>query len=282
MTTVYVVHRICAVCGGESDQQKMASTSSWGSPDLDSRPGEPARSSLGLEVEVCPSCAYSAQDVSMAPYGAPAVVESEAYRAAVRDQRASPLAGAFRGMAMILEHAGKRDEAAWALIRSAWACDDGSPADVAAERRAEAAALMMRAHQDAIADAETALVVIDLLRRSGQFDEARLRCASELMHPIPDEVRWAMEYELELIAARDDRAHTFEEGSEARQRKVAGAPYLGREAPDASEKGCPVCGETNGRTMQSCPWCGRWVHLVCSVLHRHDQLIGDSRVSEVP
>jgi hypothetical protein len=51
----------CAVCGADSTQNVLASTSTHCPPDLDLRAGGPARWALQFQVQRCPFCGYCAE-----------------------------------------------------------------------------------------------------------------------------------------------------------------------------------------------------------------------------
>src|SRR5271155_2207768 len=69
----------CGVCGG-SVRPAFRAPQPEIAPDLDMRPGEPARSTLRDWVVVCSHCGAAAPDLGALPGSARAVVESDAYR----------------------------------------------------------------------------------------------------------------------------------------------------------------------------------------------------------
>ena len=58
MTTMFRQKYKCAVCGTEKEFYGIASTNSFGSPDLDLRPPEMQRSTMGQWIQQCPKCGY--------------------------------------------------------------------------------------------------------------------------------------------------------------------------------------------------------------------------------
>ena len=70
----------CAVCGVLGRKAVLASTSSFGPPDLDLRPNGPARWALPFKVQRCDACGYCADSIGSAPTNAKDVVESVVYR----------------------------------------------------------------------------------------------------------------------------------------------------------------------------------------------------------
>ena len=64
MSTMHEFHRTCAVCGATHRYRILTSTNAFGSPDLDLRPPQMKRGTMPLWVQECPSCGYTAEDVS--------------------------------------------------------------------------------------------------------------------------------------------------------------------------------------------------------------------------
>lgn len=83
-------------------------------PDLDLRPGEPARGTLKFWVQTCAGCGASAPDLAALPARARAVVEGAAYRA-----WQGPDAAFLRWAALATG-----TDAAEAMLQAAWALDD--------------------------------------------------------------------------------------------------------------------------------------------------------------
>jgi hypothetical protein len=86
----------CGECGETSSQFVLTSTSSFGPSDLDTRPAEPARSTLWLEVQRCPDCAYCAADITEKPgLDAHKTLGSDLYRSQLSDASYPELATPF-------------------------------------------------------------------------------------------------------------------------------------------------------------------------------------------
>lgn len=215
MTTFATGQVRCAVCGAESEQAILTSTSRFGHSDLDMRPAEPQRSALWLEVQQCPSCGYCAAAIDEAPDRATAVVESEEYRRLLDSPGLPGLANAFLCSALVHEAAGKHAEGGWAAVSAAWACDDADADHAGRICRARAVTLFRAAREkgEPFADdaGSEAAVVVDLLRRSGQFDEAEAECAEGLRAVTDEVVRAVLLYERKLIGAGDDGRHSVDE-----------------------------------------------------------------------
>jgi hypothetical protein len=132
------------------------------------RPGEPVRSTLRDWVQACGSCHAAAPDLSTLPPEAKAVVHSQAYQALSLEAAEDTLL--FRRWAMICVAAGDTDTAAEATLQAAWAADDAADMTEAAKLRRDVAALW-----GDNPDPATALRVLDVLRRAGEFAAVEAR-----------------------------------------------------------------------------------------------------------
>ncbi len=152
----------CAVCGGPARAPFHAPRPPEIAPDLDMRPGEPVRSTLPDWLQACGICHAAAPDLSALPPEAKAVVESPAYRALSTEAAEDTLL--FRRWAMICLAAGDKATAAEATLQAAWAADDAADMVEAAKLRRDVAALWGDPP-----DLPTALRLLDVLRRAGEF-----------------------------------------------------------------------------------------------------------------
>jgi hypothetical protein len=152
----------CAVCGGPARAPFHAPRPPEIAPDLDMRPGEPVRSTLRDWLQACGTCHAAGPDLSALPPEAKSVAASAEYRALSMEAAEDTLL--FRRWAMICLAAGDKAAAAEATLQGAWAADDAADMTEAAKLRREAAALW-----DASPDPATALRLLDVLRRAGEF-----------------------------------------------------------------------------------------------------------------
>ncbi len=190
---------VCGVCGAtvraafKAPQPEIA-------PDLDMRPGEPARSTLRDWVQICPKCGAAAPDVSALPAGARVAVESPKYRQLSTSCMEETLP--FRRWALISEYLGDKTQQAEALLQAAWAADDAAAMTEPANLRAEVAALW-----DGTEDVELGLRRLDVLRRAGLFDAAEA-WAALLTDRGPDELATVIiAFQRSRIASRDIGRH---------------------------------------------------------------------------
>jgi hypothetical protein len=189
----------CGVCGTpvraafRAPQPEIA-------PDLDMRPGEPARSTLPDWIQICSKCHAAAPDLAALPATAQPVVESNEYRMLSTSGSEETLP--FRRWALICERAGDRAEQAEALLQAAWASDDAAAMSEPAKLRERVADLWSDT-----TDVELGLRRLDVLRRAGQFDAAA-QWAQELQGREPDELAGTIiAFQQARISQRDIGRH---------------------------------------------------------------------------
>ncbi len=179
--------RVCVVCGAPAPPVFRAPAPEI-APDLDLRPGEPARSTMDRWLQSCRRCGAAAPDLAALPAAARAVVGDGWDRmgpAALRWAALAEALGDTRGQAD-------------ALLQAAWAADDSGDEAAAADLRRRVAALWGEA-----AEGETALRRLDVLRRAGDFAGAGV-WGEVLAGRAMDETSAAiLRFQRARIAARD-------------------------------------------------------------------------------
>lgn len=164
-------------------------------PDLDLRPGEPTRATLPRWVQTCPGCGAVAPDLAALPAGAAAVLRSDAWRAlTARVPGSLP----FLRWALLCPPTQRKD----ALLQAAWAADDAADAAEAAALRRLAAASWGEPDS-----AESALRLIDVLRRAGEFELARARAAALDPDALDNSSAALLQFQRARIAAGDAGRH---------------------------------------------------------------------------
>jgi len=198
----------CAVCGGESEQLQMMSTNRFGSPDLDTRPPGMMRDTLKYWVKECLHCRYAAPEIDdPVPDGVAALVRSEAYQS---------IDCKFQRHSWLLAELGHYSDAGWVSLHAAWMADDLSDIVAAGCCRGRAVELWKKGKQhgqnfmDSIEQEFT--LVVDVLRRRGDFAEARETCLEALgddkLTPLIEDV---LRFQLTLISRNDDSCHRMSE-----------------------------------------------------------------------
>jgi hypothetical protein len=142
-------------------------------------------------------------------------VDSEEYQSQLSDERFSKLTNNFLCEAIVAEKNEKVMDQFWALISAAWSSDDAGNRQGASFCRENAARLAMQAREDGISyasdpDSEVALLV-DLLRRSDQFERARAVILATDSVIANDVVKTILRYQTKLMEAKDLSCHTIEE-----------------------------------------------------------------------
>ena len=215
MTTLCKEKARCSICGSESEYTEINSTNAFGSADLDSRPPERKRSTIFAWVQRCPECGYCASDVSRSRPGSEAVVNGTGYKNQLNDPAYPELANSFLCRAIIDRDDGDYAAATLALTFAAWVCDDFDSHAQAVACRQKAADMLVLAeeHGQRVSNEDgtgTALLV-DLLRRSGQIEQAR-KVIAKGRASIPDDFTTRiLDYQSALLDKNDVSCHTVAE-----------------------------------------------------------------------
>lgn len=208
MTTITDFDVTCSVCGEKETFMGLGSSNTLGFPDLDMRPAPMLRDTIDMWIQRCPNCGYCAPNIGRAVSGAKAVVGSDDYLAQLNDPDFPKLANSFLCWGIICA---KRDHfggAANAALQAAWVCDDSGKTEPA--RLCRQRALQFFEQMPRIDDTEKAIMV-DLMRRSGQFERA-LSFAEQALTDIRDaDTRQVLSFQLELARQQDANCHTTAE-----------------------------------------------------------------------
>ena len=174
MTTTYQQKKqICCLCSTENDCTLISNTDSDGSSDLDLRPPPEERNTMEAWLQECSSCRYVAVNLDRSSGNAKAVVESEPYQSLIADQNIPELAKRFALCSLLMMEVNK-ELAAIALLRAAWVCDDEDLEELACFYRTRCSEILcnMMPFEDDAEKATIATTLVDVLRRSAQFDRA--------------------------------------------------------------------------------------------------------------
>lgn len=207
----------CAICQAESPQ----AASDPGAlpdeaPDCDTRPAEPMRQTIQAWLMECPQCGYVAHDLAVQDPNAAELMRSGRYQKLRMQSRYAPLANRFRRFSLLLETIGSFADAGWSALHAAWASDDAGDAASARECRLEAIRLWKhgKTHQQDFGDS-TGLefaIVVDVLRRAGEWEEARESALSAMsMDDLPELLDDLFRFQLVLVQRKDDARHHLAE-----------------------------------------------------------------------
>jgi ferredoxin len=191
--------RLCGACGARAPspfrvpQPEIA-------PDLDMRPGEPARSTLADWIQTCHACGAAAPDLQTLPASSRAVVDSSQYHSLTTSGLEETLP--FRRWAMICHGLGDTVGEAEALLQATWAAEDAAAMTEASELRQRVVHLWGDPTDEAMA-----LRQLDVLRRSGDFDAASARADALGRRELSDTARSIVLFQQKRITARDIGRH---------------------------------------------------------------------------
>ncbi|MFM1987168.1 MAG: hypothetical protein RJA99_125 [Pseudomonadota bacterium] len=208
----------CAACGTDVDVPVVPAVNAIGSPDLDTRPPGAARPLVALRVQHCPECGHCGTDLAALLPGAKDGLAEDDYRELLDDASLPPLARHWLCTARLQSAAGRLDDAFWSTLSAAWITDDIADPEAGARCRLLAvfALRLARAAGKPVARNESVaeVVEVDLLRRAGEFADAR-RCARRaLERPREAVVERLLRFELDLVDAQDRDAHPVSEAVE--------------------------------------------------------------------
>jgi hypothetical protein len=211
MTTVIPSTVECALCGATNEITTLLSTNHCGVPDLDLRPPPMARDTLGNVMFRCRNCGYASSDLSSVDEGDQALVQGAEYQRILKEPLPD-LAKSYACAAFLDEVKGHVERAGALYLRVAWVCDDENEVELAREFRRRCAAHLesvIVSRPDAASEAivTAKLVLVDVLRRAGMFEEAMGHCEELLQQELDEGSRRVARYQTSLIRTRDDACH---------------------------------------------------------------------------
>ena len=212
MTTFAQKEVNCAVCGTTVEMNILASTNAMGSSDLDLRPPEMQRSTMHTWVQQCPQCGFCNGSIDDAPSGSNELVTSAQYKAQLEDDRLPELARRFLCAAMVVDNEDRRS-AAHSKLCAAWVCDDAELQDAAQECRRGAIALLedLESLEDPSQAVLESAIVIDMLRRVGEFSVAEERCDQLVSETSDENLLAILSFQKDLISTQDTGCHSVDE-----------------------------------------------------------------------
>ena len=219
MTTFHQVELICAICSSKSEQMTISSTNSMGSRDLDLRPPEMQRSTMECWVQECPTCGYAYSSIEEKADNSAATMSSPAYKEVLSGQLHGSLMGSFLKSSLLAEGAADIRAAAHYALNAAWAADDVSDTMNANFNRYRAVSLFEKLLKVTDYNAEettvTRTIMVDILRRSGQWDEAINLANILLSQKLDPTIELVLTFEISQALQNDTQCYTIEEALEA-------------------------------------------------------------------
>ncbi len=209
MAKIKLITVKCAHCGKESEQTTVYSSSSFGSMDLDTRPPM-SDMTLQYEVQECPHCHFCNNTIVDAT-NIPESFSPE-YDALSKDNIISQTAKKFLLAAMLRAQIGDNLKAGEYYLKAAWVFDDENAQEAAIDARKNAA-IKFREYVDATDDGNVAIVLVDVLRRAGDF-----KAAADLIDLIGNTedklLNNILSFEKSLISKNDTSCHNMGEIAE--------------------------------------------------------------------
>ncbi|MEH6628619.1 MAG: hypothetical protein V7739_19445 [Motiliproteus sp.] len=214
MTTSSLRTKNCALCGSTVACPVLRSTNAFGSPDLDLRPPEMERSSMGLWLQECETCNYVAVDISKSADNARNIVTSDDYKQ-ISDVKISNLGSKFLRHALLC---GNPKSRALSQLKAAWTCDDDHNDVVAATIRTAAADELLGVIDGNLSaeNINTVFVLIDILRRCSRFDDAQCLILSLKENPEVKNneiLTKLVGFQSTLCSAKDKACYTVSEAN---------------------------------------------------------------------
>ncbi|MBZ0181773.1 MAG: DUF2225 domain-containing protein [Melioribacteraceae bacterium] len=227
MTTIIPQVVSCIICGTKNDIFNLASTNSFGSPDLDYRPAGMARYILIYEVQTCINCGFSASNISddFKEYLSKNKIEqkeqlkeikkiiaSEKYKILLQKEFFPDFSNSFLAASFIQEKLGNYNAAFHLAMKSAWMADDNGNINAAEYSRNKALKLLDKTTEDFVASTTKLLLKIELLRRIARFEEAGRLINKGLIELQSDEQAIKLiSYQNKLVIKKDTSIHTVDE-----------------------------------------------------------------------
>ena len=193
MTTFMQEKVTCAICHAVNEYNVLASTNTFGGgPDLDLRPAEMQRSTMHSWIQECPKCGYISGRISDKRRVSKRWLRSEQYQTCDGIFFASDLAKRFYKYYLICMQDREDEDAFFAILHAAWACDDKQDVENAKLCRKIAISLADKLIESGHQKKDNLqLMKADLMRRAGLFDElvdqyASVRFYDEFLNQILD------------------------------------------------------------------------------------------------
>ncbi|MDO5505124.1 MAG: hypothetical protein Q4F49_02360 [Pseudoxanthomonas suwonensis] len=220
MTLPRALSKTCACCGKTTRIAVLASTGAYGSMDLDMRPPGLMRHALRYQIHRCGHCGLCVPNLEeVNGVDLPTVVRSTRYRAILENDDLPELAREFMAFAHVCELAGWGRAMVRSTLSAAWLCDDQQKVAQARLLRKSILPMLDDLHargehysnEREIDD----VLRLDLLRRTGQFDQVK-EAAAALMEKLDGEsVHWKIaRFQIALAGERDVRRYRLGEALE--------------------------------------------------------------------
>jgi len=195
----------CFCCAKTSQQSILLSSNEFGSRDLDQRPAEMMRSTMGSWLQECPNCGYVAAALPQGDERDRLFVQTHNYAALCEFPQVSRLSSRFLRRVAIDAARDDFEQAFTNTLCAAWDADDHDLDDVARSLRKTASGYLAGRPVESI---DLQLRLLDVLRRAADWAAAtalaRQMMSQRLDHPFAAIVR----FQLGRIDSNDDACYT--------------------------------------------------------------------------
>ena len=194
----------CGFCGEMQMVTAFSPAGTWAAFDLDTRPAALSQAGLRHYMQVCRRCGYCRTELEAETSQSIKEILDEPFNQNELHQRYS------RAYKIECRERGLSRSLIILLMCAAWCCDDESLTEAAKTcRQAAIDALNSLVHEkNYLLDIGDYLLLIDLCRRAGLFEDARQNIDKITNENIPELERKVLNLEHHLIAVADDGRHT--------------------------------------------------------------------------
>lgn len=208
----------CGYCGHTKTFMDWASTNSFGSPDLDTRPAGDYRTAINqILVKRCENCGYCNADIEKCPDNIDSIINSTEYQNQLNNDLFPVKANEFLCKSIILESNKEIENAAWTALHAAWNCDDNEKYVQSKKCRNRAIELFELANNASVLSfeklGELSLLFIDLYRRTEQFDKAEKLCSLRLTQENDDLFSQILTFQNHLISQQEVKAYKIDDAT---------------------------------------------------------------------
>lgn len=227
---------ICSNCGSKNKHTYLQSHQTGNVVDnyffltennkhLDCRSGDVYSSIFNtLGIQFCENCFYCSEDIGRKHKSLEVTLNSEEYKEILNNPLYHLIANKYRCSSYIYENNNQIEKAAWNMLNAAWNCDDNKlylQAKICREgaiRLFELASnklnLKLKNYTNTPKKGELPLLLIDLYRRTEQFEIASKICSIRLEFESDELLKKILLLQKKLIFLRDINYHKIEEALE--------------------------------------------------------------------
>lgn len=213
------IKTICANCHHEAEYMDWASTYSFGSPDLDTRPPEDYRFALNqILVKKCDNCGYCNTKIEEGLDNLNEIISSDVYQKQIGNIQFPEKANQFLCKSIILEKVLDLENSAWASLHAAWNCDDNEKYVQSKYCRNRALHLFTLANATSALnfekDGEFPVLLVDLYRRTEQFDTALKICEVRINREEDELLKKVLLFQKHLCSMEDIKMYKIQNAIE--------------------------------------------------------------------